>query len=55
VQEVTYYKSSVADLDPGSGDFLTLDPDPGSGIGFFLDPRSGIPDSRSKTDIFRVY
>jgi hypothetical protein len=33
-------KISVADPDPGSGAFLTLDLDPGSGIGFFPDPRS---------------
>ena len=36
VQLVT---SSVADPDPGSGDFLTH----GSGIGFFPDPGSRIP------------
>jgi hypothetical protein len=32
--------NSVADPDPGSGAFLTLDPDLGSGIGFFPDPGS---------------
>jgi hypothetical protein len=41
-------KSSVADLDPGSGAFLTLDPDPGSGIGFFPDPGSWISDPGSR-------
>ncbi len=30
---------SVADPDPGSGAFLTLDPDLGSGIGFFSGSR----------------
>ncbi len=33
---------SVADPDPGSDAFLTLDPDPGSGIGFFPDPGTRI-------------
>ncbi len=36
------YPTSVADPDPGSGAFLTLDPDPGSEIGFFSGSR--IPD-----------
>ncbi len=40
-----YIKSSVANPDPGSGAFLTLDP--GSGIGFFR-----IPDLGSQTHIF---
>ncbi len=39
-------KISVADTDPGSGAFLTLDPVPGSGIGFSWIPDLGsrIPD-----------
>jgi hypothetical protein len=40
--------TSVADPDPGSGAFLTLDLDPGSGIGFFPDPRSRISDPVSR-------
>ncbi len=39
----------VADPDPGSGAFLTLDPYPGSGIGFFRIPDLG---SRIPTPYF---
>ncbi len=37
-QHIPLLLISVADPDPGSGAFLTLDQDPGSGIGFFRIP-----------------
>jgi hypothetical protein len=43
-----FLSTSVADPDPGSGAFLSLDPDLGSGISFFPDPGSRIPDLGSR-------
>ncbi len=39
-RELLHPYISVADPDPGSCAFLTLDPDPGSEIGCFPDPGS---------------
>ncbi len=49
-KEINMIRNSVADPDPGSGNFLT----PGSGIRnmFFPDPRSRILDPGSRTHVF---